>query len=121
MAKVINFDQFMSEKNNEKLDVVIFGKTYHVPMAIPAIVPIMMARAEESMSPNESTRMVMLAADAMLGKENVDEICAKGMTAKDLATLIQQLFSAINGTEEDEEQELDDESGKKQTGKKSKK
>lgn len=113
MGKTLNFDLFMQEKNAEVLDVIIYGKTYHVPMAIPAIVPIMMARAEE-LSDNDSTRMIMRAADAMLGRDNVDEICAKGMTAKDLAGLIQRLFTMINGSGDDDEQELDDESGKRQ-------
>lgn len=122
MRKTLNFDLFMQEKTHQYLDVTIYGKTYKVPMEIPAIVPVMMARAEESVSDTDSTRMVMLAADALFGKENVNEICANGMKAVEFANLIAKVFSIINGTDDDEEEQtLDDESGKKQTSKKSKK
>lgn len=123
MGRTLNFDLFLQEKEHQTLDVTIYGKVYHVAMEIPALVPIMMARAEESMSQDVSTKMVMRAADAMLGAENVDEICSKGMTARELASLIEKLFNIINGKDEaeDDVQTLDDESGKKQTKKRTKK
>lgn len=118
MGKVLNFDQFMSEKNKETIDVQVYGKTYKVPMEIPAIVPVMMARAESALDPQQSTKMVMRAADAMLGSEAVDELCCKGMSASDLSSLVQQLFKKINGADEDEDEaeEVSDEDSRKQTG-----
>lgn len=116
MGKMLNFDQFMQEHEKRTIDVQVFGETYTVPMEIPAIVPVMMARAEESMDPAQSTRMVMRAADAMFGSEAVNRMCQKGMSAKNLAELVQRLFTEITGSDEDDEaQELDDESGKVQT------
>ena len=121
MGKVLNFDQFMSEKKKETIKVTIFGKLYEVPCEIPAIVPVMMARAEESsLDAQASTRMVMLAADALLGKTAVDEICGNGMTAKDLGSLVQQLFKMINGTanegDDDTEEYTDEDSRSEKKG-----
>lgn len=122
MSKTLNFDLFMQETEQRTLDVTIFGDVYTVPMEIPAIVPIMMARAEESMNPAESTRMIMRAADAMFGTEAVNKMCRKGMTAKNMAKLVEQLFAEINGGDEDEEaQELSDEDSRVQTSSKAKK
>lgn len=110
--RLLNFDLFMQEKKHETMTVTIFGKDYTVPLECPAIVPVMMARAEVENDPKESTRMTMLAADALMGKENIDELCAKGMTASDLADLLQRIFAEIgkaSNTNNDDEQELSDE------------
>ena len=115
MGKTLNFDLFMQETEHRTLDVTIFGDVYTVPMEIPAIVPIMMARAEENMNPAESTRMIMRAADAMFGTEAVNKMCRKGMTAKNIAKLVEKLFSEINGSDDDEVQELTDEDSRVQT------
>ena len=85
MSKVLNFDKFMSEKKKETITVTVFGKDYKVPGEIPAIVPVMMARSEEAMNDDASVQLVMKAADILFGKEAVNEICAKGMSAADLA------------------------------------
>ena len=115
MSKTLNFDLFMQESEKHTLDVTIFGDVYTVPMEIPAIVPIMMARAEESMNPSDSTKMIMRAADAMFGVEAVNTMCRKGMTAKNLAKLVEQLFAEINGSgEDDEAQEVSDEDSRVQ-------
>ena len=117
MGKVLNFDLFMQEHEKKMIDVTVFGETYTIPMEIPAIVPVMMARAEESLDPAAATRMIMRAADAMFGAENVNRMCASGMSAKNLTTLIEKLFAEINGSgDEDEEvQELSDEDSRVQT------
>lgn len=111
MSKTLDFDKFLSEKNKETLDVTVFGKVYRVPLMIPAIVPVMMARSEENLDQNESTKMVYRAADALFGEDAVNEMCAKGMAGKDMAELVQSVFNIINGKEEedDEAQELSDE------------
>lgn len=118
MGKVLNFDQFLSEKNKETISVTVFGENYEVPAQIPAIVPVMMARAESTSDPQMATRMTMKAADAMFGEEAVNEMCDNGMSAPDLANLVQQLFKMINGTddEDDDTEEVSDEDSRKQTG-----
>ena len=118
MGKILNFDKFISEKKQETITVTIMGEEYSVPMEIPAIVPVMMARAE-SMDGQQQTRMVMLAADAMLGAENVDKLCNKVFSAANLAALVQQLFKEINegSSDEDEDsEEVTDEDSRIQTG-----
>lgn len=110
--KVLNFDKFMSEKKKERIAVTVFGKEYSVPCEIPAIVTVMMARAEFSMSERDNTVMVMKAADSLFGEESVNAMCADGLSTKDLAALVQQIFQKINTGDDDEEndeQELTDE------------
>lgn len=124
MGKILDFDQFIQEHEKRELDVIVLGDTYKVPLTIPAIVPVMMARAEESLNPQDSTKMVMRAADAMFGAENVNKMCRKGLGAKDLAKLIEKLFAEINAGDEDEEaQDVSDEDSRVQakSGKSAKK
>jgi len=113
--KVLKFDQFMKEKNREKIQVEVLGCTYYVTSQIPALVPVMMARAENADDQQLATKMVMRAADAMFGAEAVDEMCNNGIAASELAELVQQLFKMINGTEDDDDdsQELTDEDSRK--------
>lgn len=117
--KVLNFDLFMQEKEKKTLDVTVYGDTYTVSMEIPAIVPVMMARAEESINGNDSTKAVMRAADALFGQENVDKMCRKGISATDLVNLVQKVFGMINGqdqSEDDSEELTDDDSRVGKTG-----
>ena len=116
MGKLIDFDQFMQEHDKRTMDVIVFGDKYTVAMEIPAIVPIMMARAEEALSPADSARMVMRAADTMFGVEGVNQMCRKGMTAQNLASLIERLFKEINAPSDDDEeaQEVTDEDSRVQ-------
>lgn len=116
MGKILDFDLFMQEAEKRTLDVKVFGDVYTVPMEIPAIVPIMMARAEEAMSPSDSTKMIMRAADAMFGAEAVNRMCQKGMTAKNIASLVEKLFAEINGSTSNDVQELSDEDSRVQVG-----
>lgn len=122
MSKVLNFDKFIREKEHETIEVTVYGDVYTVPMEIPAIIPVMMARAEEEMDTVMRTRMVMRAADSMFGVEGVNKMCQKGMSARSLGELVETVFAQINGDDgdEDEAQELDDESGKVQTSKRKK-
>ena len=117
MRKVLEFDKFLSEAKGDTIDVTIYDKTYRIQSRIPAIVPLMMARAEEladQASRNaEYTRMIFKAADAIFGRDNMTEIAGKGMSVDELSLLIQKVFNLINGEEreENEEEELSDDSG----------
>lgn len=115
MGKTINFDLFMAEVQKETICVTIHGRTYEVPAKVPAIVPLTMARVEklaDQKSRNAAyTRAIFMAADALFGEKQMDEICAMGLSAEQLSLLVQQTFNAINGVEEDdgEAAELTDE------------
>lgn len=114
--KVLDFDLFMREKNNETITVRIYGDEYEIPMQTPAIVPVTMARAEMSPDQTQSTMMIMKAADAMLGVETVDKLCRKGMSAADLSQLVQKLFYEFNHMDEEESQEVTDEDSRVAVG-----
>lgn len=115
MGKTIHFDLFMAEAQKETIAVVIGGRTFTVPARVPAIVPLMMARAEklaDQQSRNAAyTKAIFGAADALFGEKQMNEICAMGLSAEQLSLLVQQTFNAINGVEEDdgETAELTDE------------
>ena len=102
-SKVLDFDQFMSERAKETIDVKVYGKTYKIAKEIPALVPIMMARSEEDEDASLSGQMILRAADGWFGKEVVDEFCKNGMTTNELSNLVTQLFRAINGDSEDDD------------------
>lgn len=126
MKKTLNFDNFMSEMNKETITVTVYGKEYEVPAEIPAMIPMMLARAEsvdEEMSDAKTSLTIFQAADAMFGKESVDEMCRKGMTSNDMAQLLGQLFTLIQGTDDEEEdgEEFDDVTGKRRVKKAPKK
>lgn len=103
MSKLLDFDQFMAERNKETIDVKVYGKTYKIAKEIPALVPIMMARSEEDENSTLSGQMILRAADGWFGKKTVDEFCRKGMTTNELSNLVTQLFRAINGADDEDE------------------
>ncbi len=98
----LDFDQFYSEQEEDVIEVTWMGVRLTVKKAVPASLPIMMARSELAEGEN-ATAYIYRAADEMLGKENVDALCRKGATAKGLATLISRLFEMINGSDDEEE------------------
>ena len=101
-SRVLDFDNFLMEKKEEPIEIRVYGKTYHVKPAVPAIVPVMMARANESPDENDtvSSVLVLKAGDAM--------------TTEELGTLIRQTFDLINGKGIDDDTEtLSDEDGMK--------
>lgn len=110
--KVLNFDKFIAEHNKEQVEITVYGKVYKVPCEIPAIVPVMMARAEQDANAVLSSRMIIKAADSLFGTEAVNEFCDHGMTGPMLTELVKRTFDAINGKvdeDEDEAEELSDE------------
>ena len=114
--RTLKFDQFLRESQREKLRIDIYGHHYEIESRIPAIVPLKMARAEKLAETDrnaEYTRLIFEAADAMFGKENMEEICSFGLSAEDLSLLIQKCFEMINGAAaEEESEELSDEDGR---------
>ena len=112
-TRMLDFDAFMAEKKKEPIIVRIFGEEYQVKPEIPAIVPVMMARANEEMSDQETSRLVLQAGDILFGKENIMKLCEKGIGVEDLGTLIRQIFDMINGKGLDEDHDRACQKGKK--------
>ena len=112
MKTYLNFDKFMREREHDTIVVTIYGKQYEVCKEVPAIVPVLMARFEGTGDKVQQTKMMMKAADLMLGKKTVDELCSKGMTSKDFGELIQKLFVMCSDAviEDEDAQELGDDS-----------
>lgn len=110
-AKTLNFDNFIREKKEEPVLVTVFGKEYPVAPHIPAMVPIMMARANDAATEGEVAMMLVRAGDIMFGKDAIDEMCAKGLTSEELGDLIKKTFAVINGqdVDGDDAEEMSDE------------
>lgn len=113
--KTLDFDKFISEKKREKIEITVYGEKIVIDAFIPAIVPIMMARAESTNDSSAAVRMVMIAADALLGEKNVNRLCQKGMSSDELSSLVGKLFNMINGVdaEDSETEEISDEDSRK--------
>ena len=116
MEDMLDFDRFLAEKERKMLPVRVMGKVYAVRPEIPAIVPILMARSEE-MGEGDATRLVLKAADALFGKEAMDEIAGKGLTVEELAELVRQVFTRIQRQDAAEEIRDDDGRRRKKAGK----
>lgn len=106
--RMLNFDSFMAEKQAEYITVTVFGKQYKVKKEIPAIMPIMMARANEETNREQVVFSILRAGDIMFGKKAIDEFCNKGMSSEMLSELIQQTFNMISNEDVDGD-ELEDE------------
>ncbi|NLI05381.1 MAG: hypothetical protein GX483_09005 [Actinomycetaceae bacterium] len=109
---ILNFDKFIEEKEEDFITVTVYGVDYKVKKFIPAVVPIMMARADRAKTDVEksklNTNMVMYSMDALFGPKAVDEICSKGLETKELTTLVSKVFAMINGKYEDEDDETEE-------------
>lgn len=116
-SRTLNFDNFITEKKAEPVFITVFGKEYKVKPEIPAIVPVMMARANEAMTDAEASKIVLKAADVMFGARAIDEMCEKGLTTEQIGELVKKTFAVINGQDVDGEdaETLSDEDGMVQT------
>lgn len=101
--KVLNFDQFMAEKNKDYIEVTVFGKTYKVKNDVPAIFPVKLARASESVNNGVVGSALMEAGEIMFGQDAVDEMCRNGISAKELGMLYIQVFNMVSGQNIDAE------------------
>ena len=120
MAKVLEFDTFMQEAKGENLTVRVGGKDYSVPPKIPAIVPLMMARAEKlaDQSSRNAAYSKMIFTDALFGEKAMTEICESGMTVDMLSLLVQKTFALINGVEDFDEEDSNQDSEQIEDGEK---
>ena len=108
---ILDFDLFLREKEKKTIPVRIMGEIYEIEAAIPALVPLKMARAERLRGQDrntEYTRLVFEAADALFGEAQLDRFAGR-LTAEDLVQLMQLCFERINGKEQAEGEELSDE------------
>ena len=122
--RTLNFDNFMVEKKQEPIMVTVLGKEYAVKPEIPAIVMVTLARTNDtSISEFEATKMMLNAGDVLFGKDAVNEMCANGLQADQLITLIKMVFETINGkdVDGDDAEDISDEDGMVSTSNKAKK
>lgn len=113
MQELLDFDRFLQEKEEERIPVLVMGTVYEVKPEIPALVPILMARSEEGQE-GDAARLILRAADALFGREAMDEMAGKGLSVDELAELVRQVFARIQ--RDAEETEIPDDAGKRKKG-----
>ena len=99
MEKVLDFDRFLAEKQEETLTVQVYGKKYRVKKEIPALVPVLLARHAEE-DAEEKGKVLLQAGDLIFGREAIDGFCRQGMSAEELAALVERVFACILGAED---------------------
>lgn len=99
----IDFDEFFAEAS-EQSDIVIklFGKEYFIPADMPASIILETYKIAESGEEELTEAKQMELAFGMLGKENVEEWCSKGLTVRKLGKIMKWVMS--QATAEVEEQ-----------------
>ncbi len=117
MEDMLDFDLFLRETRKKPLTVRVYGEDLPVPPGIPAMVPVLMARSEH-MEDAEAAKLVVEAAFSLFTREKVEWMCQMGMTAEQLAELVQQTFRLIEGRAEDGAVTEDDSGRHRRSGKK---
>lgn len=99
-----DFDNMFSEMKKETIPFKVYGKTYEIYKEIPAVIVLEMARHEDS--DNMPSRLLFQAAEAIFGRETLDELCKqRDFSIVKLSKMVEWAFKAINGTDEDDEPE----------------
>lgn len=105
---MLDFDRFLAEKQKEYLSVRVDGRVYRVQRAIPALLPVLLARADAEQDRAGTGRVLMQLGDAMFGRKAIDGFCRAGMTAEELNRLIEQTLTAILDAEAGNAETLED-------------
>lgn len=113
---MIDFDQFLKERKRSYITVKVFGEEYKVKNELPAIVPIMIARAGEDADSGVIGNAIMQAGEVMFGAETIEKFCRMGMSAPELGTLIRLVFNRVSGQNVDGEDMGDEQSGDDASG-----
>ena len=106
----LDLDRFLDEKRKAYVTVSVFGKPYRVKREVPALLPILLARAEEDGQPAEMGKALLF------GVENVDCFCRQGMTAEELTALVEQTLTLICGQKAGEDTETLEDDGSRKAG-----
>ena len=104
--KYKDFDDAWQEKKQEGPVFKAYGGEYELPSSPPAALVLTMNRLmkEHGAEANIPQEFMVDMATKLLGEENIDELCDKGMTVDQMADLIQWANSIyFNGQKEQDE------------------
>jgi len=105
--KFKDFDAYFAEASKtDEVKIKLFDKEYSIPLDFPAATVLelfrMVEEGEDEITDSKQLDMSM----QMLGKENVQEWCEKGITVKQLGEIMKWTLSLVMA---------DEENGKKKT------
>ncbi len=119
MADMLDFDRMLQEARGETITVIVGGRRYDAPKAVPAVLMLEMLRAGDETDP--ALRGVMVwraackAARVFFGDAALDEILSvPGMTMPQLIALVDRVTRLALGLPDDaaEGTEFDETAGK---------
>jgi hypothetical protein len=97
MHKYKDFDEFFGELEHKPgPQIRLFGKTYALPAELPATTMLMSYKAYKSGKDELSDEQQMAMAIEMLGEENVEEWCQKGLTINKLGEIMKWVAAQHN-------------------------
>lgn len=105
MGNMLDFDRFLAEKREEYVTVTVYGRRFRVKKAVPALLPLTLARAGEN-GREALGKALLQAGDALFGREAMDGFCRAGMAADSLTALVEQTLALILGGEEETDGDL---------------
>jgi hypothetical protein len=100
-ARFKDFDAFFAEHEKETDVVKLFGKDYIIPIDMPASVMLKYFRNKNDAELTDSEQIEL--AINMLGKDNVEEWCEKGLTMNQLAEIMKWSAARSAGTSKKKE------------------
>lgn len=100
-GQTLDFDRFLSEKRQEYVTVNVFGESYRVKREIPALLPLMLARAGEEDARPVLGRTLLQAGEILFGAETLRGFALRGMSAGEMAELVERTLALICGVEEE--------------------
>lgn len=105
MANIKSFDRFISEMKHETLEFEMFGKTYRFEKRVPALLMLELSKHDDGAS--IPTKLLYRAAYQIFGEETINELGQHPEFSMEvLNELLSWAFSAINGAEKSELEEV---------------
>lgn len=106
MSRYADFDAYWSEAEEEPFVIKAFGREYVLPSDLPASVALRILRLQrryfDCAIPSDELMDLGLL---LIGKEQIERLCADGMTVGQLGELLQWILSSYAGNAGDEKNE----------------
>ena len=102
--KYKDFDSYFAEATNtSNVSIKLYGKDYDIPLDFPAEIILELFNILESGKDEVSDAKQMEMSIRMLGRENVEEWCRKGISMRQLGEIMKWVLGLVMGEEEDGE------------------
>lgn len=97
-----DFDAAWAERKKEPVETKVLGKVYTLPSTLPAAIMLYTLRSRENGEGEINAEAVFKMAEALYGREGLEEIMAKGLDTEQLGDLIKGTIELYTGGSEEE-------------------